>query len=138
MTRTRRVVASAVLTAAALTMGAGAALAAPPETEATPSEATQTEQAPQQTETTEDTEGTGAQDEATDAEDGTDETVTDVTEQKPAEEAEQKPAEDAENKPGTTQFTFSSDLTPAEFFSLLLGSGFEGTVTFDGTADTEA
>ena len=100
MIRTRRVLASAVLTAAALSMGAGAALAAPPETTATPTDTAQTEQVPQHSEA--------------------------------AKPAEEKPTN------GTAEFTFSSDMTPMDFVGMLLGSGLEGTVNFEGDTDTEA
>ncbi|EHY89863.1 hypothetical protein ACWGRK_01800 [Saccharomonospora azurea] len=114
MIRTRRVLASAVLTAAALSMGAGAALAAPPETTATPTDTAQTEQVPQHSEA------------AKPAEEGAEDAAS---EEKPAEE---KPTN------GTAEFTFSSDMTPMDFVGMLLGSGLEGTVNFEGDTDTEA
>ncbi|EID54081.1 hypothetical protein AB8O38_14870 [Saccharomonospora xinjiangensis] len=108
MIRTRRVLASAFLAAAALSVGSGVALAAPPETAATPGQMPQAELVPQQAEavTPAEQQSEGAAQEA-----------------QPADQQAQQAQPAQESLP---QFSLSADMLPMGSFDMLFGSDLLG------------
>ncbi|CAM2986729.1 hypothetical protein SAXI111661_12075 [Saccharomonospora xinjiangensis] len=130
MIRTRRVLASAFLAAAALSVGSGVALAAPPETAATPDQMTQTELVPQQAEAVTPAEQSeGAAQEAQPADNA-------AQQAEPADQQAQQ-AEPAEAS--LPQFSLSADMLPMGSFDMLFGSDLlGGTMNLGGEATPTA